>query len=91
MTMSRQATIHISLTPQQLRLVRARVDSGRYGSASKVIRESLQMLLQENRSTARPSVREQQRDLIEGYKATAALDRRLAQEWTQLEDAWPAK
>ncbi|MDP9174772.1 MAG: type II toxin-antitoxin system ParD family antitoxin [Planctomycetota bacterium] len=41
--MSRQSTINVSLTERELRLVRARIHSGRYESASEVIRESLKV------------------------------------------------
>jgi antitoxin ParD1/3/4 len=78
--MARGATINISLTPQQLRLVRQRVDSGQYESASELIRESLRMLFQQNRLAAAPSVKRLERRLAAGYKASAARDRKLARE-----------
>jgi antitoxin ParD1/3/4 len=38
------ATMNISLTPQLEKLVQDRVDSGRYTSASEVVREALRLL-----------------------------------------------
>jgi antitoxin ParD1/3/4 len=37
-------TLHVSLPPQLEELVRRRVESGRYGSASEVVREALRLL-----------------------------------------------
>lgn len=37
-------TMNVSLTPQLEELVRKRVDSGRYTSASEVVREALRLL-----------------------------------------------
>jgi|SRR5579859_3431674 len=42
--MARQATLNVSLTPTLERYVRAKVKSGRYESASEVIRDSLRAL-----------------------------------------------
>jgi antitoxin ParD1/3/4 len=42
--MSRQTTLNVSLTPRLRRYVRAKVNSGKYESASEVIRESLRAL-----------------------------------------------
>ena len=42
--MARQATLNVSLTPILERYVRAKVKSGRYESASEVIRDSLRAL-----------------------------------------------
>lgn len=37
-------TINVSLTPQLEELVRQKVDSGRYNSASEVVREALRLM-----------------------------------------------
>jgi antitoxin ParD1/3/4 len=37
-------TINVSLTPQLEELVRKKVDSGRYNSASEVVREALRLM-----------------------------------------------
>lgn len=42
--MARQTTLNVSLTPTLDRYVRSKVRSGRYESASEVIRESLRAL-----------------------------------------------
>jgi antitoxin ParD1/3/4 len=42
--MSRKSTLNVSLTPALLSYVKARVKSGRYESASEVVRESLRVL-----------------------------------------------
>lgn len=36
--------ISISLTPELLGMIKAKVDSGRYGSTSEVVREALRLL-----------------------------------------------
>lgn len=89
--MARGATINVSLTPQQLRLVRERLDSGHYESASEVIRQSLRMMFDGNRSQRPPSARQLKHRLASGYRAMAAHDRKLAQDWSKLPEAWPEK
>jgi antitoxin ParD1/3/4 len=88
---SRNATLNVSLTPQQLRLVRQRVNSGRYESASEVIRESLRMLFQGSRAARQPSVAQIQRAMANGYQAMETRDRRLAHDWSSLPEAWPER
>ena len=44
--------MNISLTPQLEALVRAKVDSGRYTSASEVVREALRLLDEHERADA---------------------------------------
>jgi putative addiction module CopG family antidote len=86
--MARGATINVSLTPQQLRLVRQQVNSGQYESASEVVRDGLRMLFGDMH--ANTSRHEQlRRELERGYKATARRDRKLANEWAALTEAWP--
>lgn len=87
--MAREATLNVSLTPQQLKRVRQHVHSGDYGSASELVRESLRMLFRQN--TAKDSPRSRNSELAKGYKASASHDRKLAREWAQLNDSWPVK
>jgi hypothetical protein len=57
-SMARVATISVSLTPRQLRLVQERVASGGYESASEVIREGLSVLFNKSQSdVCKPSGR----------------------------------
>ena len=89
--MALEATINVSLTPHQLRLVRERVESGNYASASEIVREGLRELFAKGLSLHGPSARQHSRRLAAGYKATAERDRKLARDWAQLSDAWPKK
>lgn len=41
-------TLNINLTPELEKLVRKKVDSGRYNSASEVVREALRLMEREN-------------------------------------------
>jgi antitoxin ParD1/3/4 len=41
-------TLNINLTPQLEKLVRQKVDSGRYNSASEVVREALRLMEKHN-------------------------------------------
>lgn len=41
-------SLNINLTPQLEKLVRRKVDSGRYNSASEVVREALRLMEKEN-------------------------------------------
>ena len=53
--MTKRAALNVSLTPELVAFVAAQVGSGRYGSASEVVRTSLRLLEeQERRSTASP-------------------------------------
>ena len=53
--MMKRAALNVSLTPQLVAFVAAQVGSGRYGSASEVVRTSLRLLEeQERRMTASP-------------------------------------
>jgi len=89
--MARSSTINVSLTPRQLKLVRQRVASGGYESASEVVRDSLRHMFGDNGSSAaRPlSKRSKPSALAAGYKAMASHDRTLAREWSNLPEAWP--
>jgi antitoxin ParD1/3/4 len=88
--MAREATINVSLTSQQLRLVRQKVNSGHYHSASEVVRESLRMLFRRS-GPRKIDPAELRRQLEQGYKATAKRDRKIANEWAVLPEAWPEK
>ena len=57
--MSNRRTLNISLTPRLQRFVGSRVASGRYQSASEVVREGLRLLEQEDlaRKTALDEIR----------------------------------
>ena len=53
--MTKRAALNVSLTPELVAFVAAQVGSGRYGSASEVVRTSLRLLEeQERRTTALP-------------------------------------
>jgi antitoxin ParD1/3/4 len=58
-----RSTLNVSLTPELERFVQSRVDSGRYQTASEVIREGLRML--EERERARETVLEELRAKIQ--------------------------
>jgi antitoxin ParD1/3/4 len=47
--MAHQTTLNVSLTPELGAFVKAKVDSGRYQSASEVIREGLRLMEQRER------------------------------------------
>ena len=85
--MARQTTLNVSLTPTLRNFVRSKVKSGRYESASEVIRDSLRVL-QEREQTAeafwselREKVAVARRDVAEGRTedGEAAMDEILAE------------
>lgn len=61
------ATMNISLPPQLEKLVQDRVKSGRYTSASEVIREALRLLESQDRSSAQART-QLQSDIDEGLR-----------------------
>jgi putative addiction module CopG family antidote len=93
--MSREATINISLTPQQLKLVKQRVASGEYHSASELVRESLRKAFgasegdSQRRTWLKDQVRKGKRNLAAAYKANTKQSLKLAREWSTLNDPWP--
>lgn len=61
-------TMNVSLTPQLEELVRKKVDSGRYTSASEVVREALR-LLDAYESVRESSLAKLRTDVEAGWKA----------------------
>ena len=47
--MTKRAALNVSLTPELVAFVASQVRSGRYGSASEVVRTSLRLLEEQNR------------------------------------------
>ena len=75
--------MNVSLTPQLRELVEDRVRSGRYQSASEVVREALRLLedMEELRSAR---LKELRKDIAEGLKdldhgRSVPIDRKLAE------------
>lgn len=60
--------MNVSLTPELERLVSRRVASGRYGSASEVVREALR-LLEERESFRQARLEQLRRDVGAGLRA----------------------
>jgi len=52
--MTRRASLNVSLTPELMAFIAAQVGSGRYGSASEVVRTSLRLLEEKERQTPVP-------------------------------------
>lgn len=91
--MARASTLNVSLTPRQRRLVDSRVASGRYESASEVVREGLRALEERERITGaywsevRAKVAEAQASVakgesLDGPAAMAALRCKLEAQGT---------
>ena len=74
--MARQATLNVSLTPTLERYVRTKVKSGRYESASEVIRDSLRALQDRDQREARfwEDVNEKIREAREDVAAGRVFD-----------------
>lgn len=66
--MAKRAALNVSLTPELVAFVAAQVESGRYGSASEVVRTSLRLLEERERHSATP--------LLIGVPAPMAPDAR---------------
>ena len=65
--------MNVSLTPRLQRLIETRVASGRYGSASEVVREALR-LLEEQEALREARLRQLQRDVAAGIRALVRGD-----------------
>lgn len=52
--MTRRASLNVSLTPELMAFIAAQVASGRYGSASEVVRTSLRLLEEKRQAPAPP-------------------------------------
>ncbi len=72
--MATQVTVNVSLTPEWERFIAARVDSGRFESASPVVREGLRLLSEQDeyRQSALADARQ---------KIAAGLDDAARGEW----------
>ena len=71
-------TLNINLTPQLEKLVREKVSSGRYNSASEVVREALRLM--ENQDQMQAAKLEQLRqDIREGLESGPARPWSLAE------------
>jgi len=64
-------TLNINLTPQLERLVRQKVSSGRYNSASEVVREALRLMEEEHELRAL-QLKRLRRDIRQGLKSGPA-------------------
>lgn len=64
-------TMNINLTPQLQELVREKVSSGRYNSASEVVREALRLMEQQDRLTA-VKLEQLRRDIRQGVESGPA-------------------
>ena len=61
-------TLSISLTPQLENMVRAKIDSGMYSSASEVVREALRLLDEQDQLRSR-RLETLRNDIDEGIKS----------------------
>ncbi len=78
-------TLHVSLPPQLEELVRRRVESGRYGSASEVVREALRLFEEHEKGSqsrfaaVRQAVRQGITEVERGQTAELDIDAFLNQ------------
>jgi putative addiction module CopG family antidote len=85
---ARASSINILLTPKQARLIRQQVNSGHFHSPSDVVRKGLDLLFRQ--PNPRKSNLTALKDQLEhGYRATSKRDRKIANEWATLAEAWP--
>ena len=69
-------TLNVSLSPQLAKFVRTRVDSGRYASASEVVREALRWFAERSRDADDiPTLLDLQEQSIDRERARAAIQR----------------
>lgn len=66
-----RATMNVSLPRDLIDFVREKVDAGRYGSASEVVRDGLRRLVDEDAARA-AEVAEIRRKVAEGFASVAA-------------------
>jgi antitoxin ParD1/3/4 len=71
-------SLNINLTPQLEKLVRQKVESGRYNSASEVVREALRLLEEQNELRALQLER-LRRDIREGLESGTSRPWSLAE------------
>jgi len=65
--------MNINLTPQLEELVRSKVASGLYNSASEVVREALRMMEEQDRVKA-VKLEQLRQDILEGLESGPATD-----------------
>jgi antitoxin ParD1/3/4 len=65
-------TMNINLTPQLEQLVREKVSSGRYTSASEVVREALRLMEEQDRLRA-VKLEQLRRDIRDGMESGPAI------------------
>jgi antitoxin ParD1/3/4 len=74
-------SLNVSLTPELEELVRAKVSSGQYGSASEVVREALRLLIERDEQlqarlvTLRAALRDGLEQLDEGRSVPLDVER----------------
>lgn len=69
-------TLNVSLSPQLAKFVRARVDSGRYATASEVVREALRWFAERSRDADdAPTLLDLQEQSIDRERSRAAIQR----------------
>ncbi|MBZ0150330.1 MAG: type II toxin-antitoxin system ParD family antitoxin [Planctomycetes bacterium] len=67
-------TLNVSLSPQLAKFVRSRVDSGRYATASEVVREALRWFAERARDADdAPTMLDLQEQSIDRERARAAI------------------
>lgn len=86
--MANRTTVNISLTPELNSFIQTRVESGRYQTASEVVREGLRLLERQERSREdevsalkarleRAAAQEQLGELLDGEEVMEELTRML--------------
>jgi Arc/MetJ-type ribon-helix-helix transcriptional regulator len=89
--MIRTANVNISLSARERRWIEEGIASGRFASPKEAVHESLRRLFHAG-AAHKPIGRSKERsDLAKGYRHTAAWDRKMAAEWSNLEESLPEK